>query len=186
MTPASQSKRKKTAPAARPEVRGRRAAAPVDLGRALVDAFLTNERINQVLLDLVEPRIWRLAPACSERRNIATTFSHMHNVRCMYARSAGYAAPLAKLERATVTPGQARAALAASARALAEVIETACAHGGKVRGVPLDAAGFVCLALTHEAHHRGQICHWARALGAPIQGQHRLWEWHKRAREIAR
>lgn len=31
---------------------------PVDLGRALVEAFLTNERINQVLLDLIEPGIW--------------------------------------------------------------------------------------------------------------------------------
>jgi len=30
----------------------------VDLGRALVEAFLTNERINQVLLDLIEPGIW--------------------------------------------------------------------------------------------------------------------------------
>ena len=32
---------------------------PVDLGRALVEAFLTNERINQVLLDLLSTEVWR-------------------------------------------------------------------------------------------------------------------------------
>ena len=52
-------------------------------GRALVDAFLTNERINQVLLEILSPEVWRAQPPCVKRRNIATTFAHMHNVRCM-------------------------------------------------------------------------------------------------------
>jgi uncharacterized damage-inducible protein DinB len=64
------------------------------------------------------------------------------------------------------------------------VLARACRENGKVRGVPLDAAGFLCSTLTHEAHHRGQVCHWARALGAPIQDQLQLWEWHKRQREV--
>ena len=160
--------------------------APPDPARALVEAFLTNERINQLLLDLLEPRIWRLVPPCSQRRTIATTFAHLHNVRCMVARSTGSKSVPGNLDRTTVTPDQARKALAASARAVAETIERAFENGGKVRGVPLDAAGFVCSAITHEAHHRGQVCHWARQLGAPIQDQFRLWEWHKRQREIAR
>jgi uncharacterized damage-inducible protein DinB len=160
--------------------------ASFDPARALADAFLTNERINQVLLDLLDPRIWRATPPCSQRRNIATTFSHIHNVRCMYLKASGSGARLEKLERATVTPQGARKALAASAKAMVAVIERAFERGGKVRGVPLDAAGFVCSAITHEAHHRGQICHWARALGAPIQDQVQLWEWHKRQREIVR
>lgn len=180
------SRPKGTSPAAnQARARGRRAAAPIDPARALVEAFLTNERINQVLLDLLEPRIWRLTPPCSKRRNIATTFAHIHNVRCMYLRGTGSKAPLENLERATVTPAEARRALAASARAMAEVLASACASGGKVRGVPLDAAAFLCSAITHEAHHRGQICHWARELGAPLQDQIQLWEWHKRQREIA-
>ena len=54
---------------------------PVDLGRALVEAFLTNERINQMLLDLLDPKIWRAQPPSSKRRNIATSFAHIHNVR---------------------------------------------------------------------------------------------------------
>ena len=180
--------RKKSTTSARPRVgaRGNGAVAPFDPARALVEAFLTNERINQVLVDLIDPSVWRLTPPCSQRRNIATTFSHMHNVRCMYVRSTGSKTPLTNLERTTVTPDEARKALAASALAVAQVIESAFENGGKVRGVPVDAAGFVCSAITHEAHHRGQICHWARELGAPIQNQFQLWEWHKRQREIVR
>src|SRR5262245_54232009 len=48
---------------------------PIDLGRALVEAYLTNERINQVLLEILDPGIWRTQPPCSKRRNIATTFA---------------------------------------------------------------------------------------------------------------
>jgi uncharacterized damage-inducible protein DinB len=165
---------------------GRSGEASADPGRALADAFLTNERINQVLLDLLDERVWRAVPPGSHRRTIASTFAHLHNVRCMYARAARAPGVPGKLDRATLTPAQARAALARSARCVAGVLERAARSGGKLRGLPLDAAGFLALALTHEAHHRGQVCHWARALGAPIQDQHTLWEWHKRQREIAR
>ncbi len=160
--------------------------APFDLSRALVEAFLTNERINQVLLGLLAPAVWRAPPPCSKRRNIATTFAHIHNVRCMRLKMSGAQAP-GRLERAEVTCDQARAALAASARAMVELIETALASGGRVRGAPVDVVNLVCAAITHEAHHRGQVCHWSRELGAPLspEQQLQLWEWHKRQREIA-
>ena len=61
----------------------RQRGQPVDLGRALIEAFLTNERINQVLLEVLSPQVWRAQPPCAKWRNIATTFAHMHNVRCM-------------------------------------------------------------------------------------------------------
>jgi hypothetical protein len=39
----------------------------------------------------------------------------------------------------------------------------------------------VCAAINQEAHHRGQIAHWARQLGAPLgpEQQLLLWDWHK-------
>lgn len=93
---------------------------PVDLGRALVEAFLTNERIiNQVLLDLLAPEVWRAQPPCSKRRNIATTFAHMHNVQCMRLKmSAKDEQPPASLDRAEVTPAEAKEALGQSAAAM--------------------------------------------------------------------
>jgi hypothetical protein len=91
---------------------------PVDFGQALVEAFLTNERINQVLLDALSPDVWRAPPPCTKRRTIATTFAHMHNVRCMRLKmSARDEKSPAKLDRADVTAAEAKEALAQSARA---------------------------------------------------------------------
>ena len=56
---------------------------PIDLGRALIQAFLTNDSVNQTLVDLIDPDIWREFPPSSPRRNITTSFAHIHNVRCM-------------------------------------------------------------------------------------------------------
>jgi uncharacterized damage-inducible protein DinB len=165
---------------------GRRQGS-VDLGRALVEAFLTNERINQVLLDLLSPSVWRAQPPCSKRRNIATTFAHMHNVRCMRLKmSAREEEPPAKLDRGEVTPAEAKAALAASAGAMVRLIERSLATGGRVPDFRPDVVALVCAAITHDAHHRGQICHWASQLGAPLTPEQGLsmWEWDKRWKEI--
>ena len=155
---------------------------PVDLSRALVEAFLTNERINQVLLDILDPEVWRAPPPCAKRRNIATTFAHMHNVRCMRLKMSGRdEAPPAKLERGEVTVGEAKEALGQSARAMVCLVERSLANGGHVADFRPDVVALVCGAITHDAHHRGQICHWAAQLGAPLTPEQQLlmWEWDK-------
>jgi uncharacterized damage-inducible protein DinB len=161
---------------------------PVDLGRALVEAFQTNERINQVLLDALSPEAWRAQPPCSKRRNIATTFAHMHNVRCMRLKMpARQEKPPSKLDRAEVTQAEAKDALAQSARAMVRLIESSLAGGGHVPDCRPDVVALVCGAITHDAHHRGQICHWASQLGVPLtpEQQLQMWEWDKRWREVA-
>jgi uncharacterized damage-inducible protein DinB len=160
----------------------------VDLGVALVEAFLTNERINQVLLDSISPQVWRAPPPCSKRRNIATTFAHMHNVRCMRLKmSARDKEPPAKLDRAEVTPSEAKKALQQSAKAMVLLIEQSLANGGNVPDCRPDVVALVCSAITHDAHHRGQVCHWASQLGAPLTSEQQLkmWEWDKRWREVS-
>lgn len=151
---------------------------PVDLAEALIDAFLTNEAINQKLLDLVGPKVWDSFPPCSKRRNIATSFAHIHNVRCMRLKMSARKAP-ARLDRATVTRDQARKALAESARAMIELIERSLEAGGHVPDHRPDVVSLVCASINHEAHHRGQIAHWARELGSPLgpEDQLQLWQW---------
>src|SRR5262245_49936560 len=104
---------------------------PVDLAEALVDAFLTNEAINQKLLELLDPKVWDSFPPCSKRRNIATSFAHIHNVRCMRLKMSAKKAP-ARLDRATVTRDQASKALAESARGMIGLIERSLEAGGHV------------------------------------------------------
>jgi len=159
---------------------------PVDLGQGLVEAFLTNERIGQLLIDLIDPKIWRVSPPCSKRRNIATTFAHIHNVRVMRLKMSSKGSKPARLNRADVTPAQAKRALAESALAIAALIEGALETGGHVPNYSPDVVAMVCAAITHEAHHRGQITHWARQLGAPIslEMQARLWDWNKQWKEV--
>ena len=162
---------------------------PVDLSRALVEAFLTNERINQTLLEILNPAVWRAQPPCAKRRNIATTFAHMHNVRCMRLKTSARDEALpAKLERAEVTVDEAKEALGQSARAMVHLIERSLESGGHVQDFRPDVVALVCGAITHDAHHRGQICHWAAQLGAPLTPAQQLlmWEWDKRWKEIGR
>ena len=159
---------------------------PVDFGSALVEAFLTNDRINQILIDSLEAAIWREQPPCAKRRNIATTFAHIHNVRAMRIGMSMKGIKPAKLERADVTPREAKEALAESARTMAKLIHKSVESGGHVPAFRPDVVALVCSAIGHEAHHRGQICHWARELGAPLtqEQQLKIWEWDKVWREV--
>jgi len=160
----------------------RTAREPVDLSRALLNAWRVNERINQELLNLVAPHIWRAFPGSSKRRNIATSFAHIHNVRCMRIKmSHSTVAVPERLDRAEITPDEARKALAGSADAMAALIRLALEAGGHVPNYKPDVVAMVCGAMVHEAHHRGQISHWCRELGVPITAEQSLmlWEWDK-------
>ena len=81
---------------------------------------------------------------------------------------------------------QARKALERSAKATVGLIQRSLESGGHVRDYRPDVVALVCAAITHEAHHRGQVCHWARELGAPVSADQQLdlWEWDKRWKEV--
>ena len=161
---------------------------PVDLSRALLNAWRVNERINQQLLNLVAPHIWRAFPQSSKRRNIATSFAHIHNVRCMRLKMCHSSAVPERLDRAEITPDDARKALAISADAMAQLIRLGLDAGGHVPNYRPDVVAMVCGAMVHEAHHRGQISHWCRELGVPITAEQSLmlWEWDKLHKQVNR
>ena len=154
----------------------------MDLARALINAWRVNERINQELLSLIAPHIWRAFPPSSKRRNIATTFAHIHNVRCMRIKMSHSAVAVPeRLERAEITPDDARKALAISVDAMTQLITLGLESGGHVPNYRPDVVAMVCASIAHEANHRGQISHWCRELGAPQtpEQQLKLWEWDK-------
>jgi len=167
----------------------RTAREPVDLARALLDAWRVNERINQELLRLVAPHIWRAFPQSSKRRNIATSFAHIHNVRCMRIKMSHSSVTVPeRLDRAEITPEDARKALAVSADSMAQLIRLGLDAGGHVPNYKPDVVAMVCGAMAHEAHHRGQISHWCRELGVPITPEQSLvlWEWDKLHKQVNR
>lgn len=161
----------------------------MDLSKALLNAWRVNERINQELLSLVAPHIWRVFPPSSRHRNIATSFAHIHNVRCMRVKmSHSSVAVPERLDRAELTPDDARKALAGSADAMAALIRLGLDSGGHVPNYRPDVVALVCGAMVHEAHHRGQISHWCRELGVPITPEQSLalWEWNKLHKSVNR
>jgi uncharacterized damage-inducible protein DinB len=119
-------------------------------------------------------------------RTIAAIFTHMHNVRAKWVRlSAPHLAVPRLLNRARCTPEEARAALAESAARCAAMLREA--GEGRIETFRRDGwappwpVGLEMLAymLSHEAHHRGQVCMLAHQLGFPLPNKvtSRLWSW---------
>src|SRR3954464_14470141 len=95
------------------------------LGRAALKIFAANERLNQMLVEQVDPAAWNAKPP-GRVRTIAAIFTHMHNVRCKWVRlTAPHLKVPRQLDRAHCTPQQAREGLAESAARCAEMLAEA-------------------------------------------------------------
>jgi hypothetical protein len=99
-----------------------------------------------------------------------------------------------RLNRAHCTPRQARAALAESAVRCAEMLAEALGGGGgRVEKFRRDGWAapwpvgpeMLCYMLSHEAHHRGQVCMLAHQLGFPLPNEVAcgIWNWEKLGKE---
>jgi uncharacterized damage-inducible protein DinB len=156
----------------------KKAAALFILSEALLNAFETNDRINQFLLQNLPAAAWRAEPPGGKGREIAAIFSHMHNVRVMWLKAAKGNIP-EQLDRHTVTVAQTQKALDASREALTEVLRASLQGDGRIKGFRPDVAGFFGYLIAHDAHHRGQITMLARQAGHPISQKTMfgMWEW---------
>ena len=170
------------------------------LGRAAVQIFAANDRMNQILIEHLDPAAWtakltakptgsirNIKPRNITPRTIAAIFTHMHNVRCKWVRlTAPHLKVPRQLDRAHCTPQRARAALAESAVRCTEMLAEAL--GGRQGGSENEARvekflrdgwarpwpvgpEMLSYMLAHEAHHRGQVCMLAHQLGFPLSIQ---------------
>ncbi len=167
------------------------AAATSDFRQVLIEAYAVNDRMNQFIIEHIEPRAWRAKLPGSRVRTIADIFAHMHNIRRKWLRlSAPHLTLPPPLARGRVTPRQARAALAASAARCCEMLAEAWTPPGSrvprflrdgwARPWPAGAAMFAYM-LSHDAHHRGQVCMLAHQLGFPLppKAAYGIWIWEK-------
>jgi uncharacterized damage-inducible protein DinB len=164
------------------------------LGRASVQIFAANDRMNQTLIEHLDPAAWTAKPTAKppgKVRTIAAIFTHMHNVRCKWVRlTAPHLKIPTQLNRAHCTPKQARAGLGESAARCAEMLAEALgSDGGRVGMFRRDGWAqpwpvgleMLCYMLSHEAHHRGQVCMLAHQLGfqLPNEVASGIWNWEK-------
>jgi uncharacterized damage-inducible protein DinB len=159
-------------------------------GPAAARIFAANDRMNQLLIEHLDAAAWKSKPP-GNVRTIAAIFTHMHNVRSKWIRlTAPHLKLPPQLNRAHCTPRQARAALAESAARCAEMLAEALGDSeGRIETFRRDGWArpwpvgpeMLCYMLSHEAHHRGQVCMLAHQLGfpLPIEVSSGLWNWEK-------
>jgi uncharacterized damage-inducible protein DinB len=159
-------------------------------GQAAAQIFAASDRMNQMIIEQLDPAAWRAKPS-GKVRNIAAIFTHMHNVRSKWIRlSAPHLKVPPQLNRANCTPQQARAGLAESAARCVEMLSEALSDsGGRVEKFHRDGWAqpwrvgleMLCYMISHEAHHRGQVCMLAHQLGFPLPKEvaSGLWNWEK-------
>jgi len=172
----------------------RRQETTSQLGQSAVQMFAVNDRMNQLLIEHLDPAAWRAKPP-GKLRPIAAIFTHMHNVRTKWVRlSAPHLKVPAQLNRTHCTQQEARAGLAESAALCVEMLAEAFDGGGsRVERFHRDGwapawpvgVEMLCYMLTHEAHHRGQVLMLAHQLGFPLPHKvgDGIWNWEKLWRE---
>ena len=141
-----------------------------------------------MLLESIDPKICARCRRVRKRRNIATTFAHMHNVRCMrLGMCLRGERPPNKLDRSEVTAAEAKDALAQSAVAMVRLIEGSLAAGGRVPDFRPDVVALVCASVTHDRIIAARSVTGAQ-LGAPLTPEQGLlmWEWDKLERNRRR
>ncbi|HLK03021.1 MAG TPA: DinB family protein [Candidatus Acidoferrum sp.] len=158
-------------------------------GRAAVRVFAANERMNQMLLERLDAKAWN-AKAPGGARTIAAIFTHLHNVRAKWVRlTAPHLKVPNQLDRANCTRKQAKAGLAESAARCEEMLAEALDGGGRIKKFVRDGWGrpwpvgveMLCYMISHEAHHRGQVCMLAHQMGfkLPTDVTSGMWSWEK-------
>jgi uncharacterized damage-inducible protein DinB len=165
-----------------------------NLPQEMARAFLVNDRMNQLVLEHLDARAWRAKLPSRTGRTIADIFAHVHNIRRKWLRlSAPHIQLPAALDRRRCTPKQTRAALAASAKLCSQMLTEALdpprenrsfLRDGWARSWQPGAAMFAYM-ITHEAHHRGQVCMLAHQLGNKLPGPagYGMWMWEKLYRD---
>jgi uncharacterized damage-inducible protein DinB len=163
---------------------------PLQFDRTAVQIFAVNDRMNQILIERLDPAAWR-AKLPGKVHTIAAIFTHMHNVRTKWVRlTAPHLGVPAQLNRTDCTPEQARAGLAESAARCSEMLAEAFGDSrGRVETFWRDGWAkpwpvgpeMLCYMLSHEAHHRGQVCMLAHQLGFPLSKETTsgMWNWEK-------
>jgi uncharacterized damage-inducible protein DinB len=171
----------------------RSASAPTSdlyLCQSINETYAVNDRVNQLLLEYLDPRAWRAQLPGSKGRNIAAIFAHVHNIRCKWLRlSAPHLKPPPRLDRARCTQQQVIRALAASAALCSQMLAEALAPRGRDTKFHRDGwarpwapgAAMFAYMIVHEAHHRGQVCMLAHQLGfkLPDKATSEMWGWEK-------
>ena len=150
-----------------------------------LETWQINQRVNVYLLDAIPPEGLTSVLPSGRTRTVARMFVHLHHMRLQRIE---VSAPellgrLTKFARKDAALDQKRLknALEQSGEAIAQLIEIGL-EKGKIKGYRPHPIGFLGYMISHEAHHRGEICVALTESGhklddAVLYGQ---WDWSQR------
>jgi len=160
------------------------------LEEVILPAWQTNARVTRLFLSSLPAAIWDHAIPGAPRRTPRMIAGHIHNARCVWARTLGkpHGIRVPKLvDRRLVKKPDLLGALRTSTTAIQELLRLGCAHSGRVpptaayvwRNLALDVGHVLTYFVAHEGHHRGQLILLARQFGVPLPEAVRngLWQW---------
>ncbi len=140
----------------------------IELRRALVDTWRTNNRVTVYLFENLPAELWSQKVPGAPRRTVRMIAGHIHNCRCMWVkmlgRRHGIEAPPA-VDRHRVARRQLLPALELSSQGITQLLELGVDQGGKLSGFPP-------VMLARQLGHR-----------LPGEVTAGLWQWSKRAKE---
>jgi uncharacterized damage-inducible protein DinB len=162
----------------------------------LLNAWRTNNRVTEFLLEHLPPELWSAKVPGAPRRTVRMIAGHIHNARCMWIKTLGQEQGITvprAVNRQKVEPKELIPALARSSRGIIGLLKLGFEHGGTIpapssytwRNLPLDVAHVLTYFVAHEGHHRGQIVMVARERGyrLPVEITGGLWHFSKRSKE---
>jgi len=137
----------------------------------LVEAWRTNGRILERLIDAVDDEGMGCTLSKRGGRNVVRQLAHLHNVRLYHLEKR--AKDLAEgLEKFGTKDEPGRAALKRALKGSGKRIETFledCAKGkAKRRGFKKGVVPFLAYLIAHESHHRGNILLTLKQCGHPV------------------
>lgn len=123
---------------------------------AVLETWRIHARTNLYLFEAIAPEAFT-AEAPKKGRSFVGMFTHIHNVRLLWLKSAALVASAAAIEKL-----------------LAQSLPT-----GKVKGFKPHASAFVGYLISHEAYHHGEIGMALTQAGFPLDRKTAfgLWEW---------
>jgi uncharacterized damage-inducible protein DinB len=175
--------------------------ALAEIRDTLLETYAANDAMNQLILELLDPRAWRAQPPGKnpekkpEKKNggrtIAAIFAHVHNARLKWLKgSAPHLKCPPPLNPHRCTINQAASAHRKSATQCLLMLKDALSAMPNRRvtkfyrdsWMPTWRAGGTMFTymFAHEAHHRGQILMLAHQLGYRVMDKSpHIWQWEK-------
>jgi uncharacterized damage-inducible protein DinB len=151
----------------------------MDLAANLIETWQINNRISLYMLEAIVPEALQ-GVSTSKGRRVGEQFTHIHNVRLMWLKSA---APelmdgLQKLED-TQNKALIQQYLEASGKAMEELLRKSLEAGGRVKGFKPHVTAFLGYLISHDSYHRGEIGIILTQAGFPLDKKTSfgLWEW---------